>query len=255
MQSEMTELLAILQHQDQQSGWLNQVYQDVRHLTQLVLDSVLARNAGLGDVQQLAQYSCEHPHALTKLCKQSIKVYSLYLDSWSQLRAFQQAFTTEATHYGIVFHDALLSPAGQCQFACHLCKTIFADYKSLCSHAFAQHGLANVAPSFAIGNTCRACLNVYHSRTQLVYHLKYYKTGYLLKLSVSVPPLDASELEEIRQTAREGNKQRQKQQRNKEHKWPVVQAHGPVRPWPWVRHRALVCHDGRPDPNIPAAEL
>lgn len=87
MQTDMTEILAILQHQDAATGWFALVYSDVQQLSCFVPAHPIATSIGLCDIQQLGYYSCQHPQSLTRLCKSAVKVYTLYLDIWAQFRA------------------------------------------------------------------------------------------------------------------------------------------------------------------------
>lgn len=114
---------------------------------------------------------------------------------------------------------------------------------------FKKHNLANAAQRYAIGNQCRGCLKTYH-RDQLIHHLKYFKTGCLVKLSVLVPELADEELEQIQQDLAVDRAKSRNQQRRGAHKWPVVQAAGPIRPWPWVRRIDVIHHDRRPLPAL-----
>lgn len=103
----------------------------------------------------------------------------------------------------------------------------------MCAHVFKQHGLANIAHRYASGNHCRACLKVYASRDGLIHHFKYYRTGCLVKLSVTVQPLTDEALATVQTEVQESRRLRKRQQRASGHVWPVTQAFGPLRPWPW----------------------
>eukprot|EP00438_Fugacium_kawagutii_P005045 Skav203636 [mRNA] locus=scaffold1120:146269:148289:- [translate_table: standard] len=224
-------------------------------MSQLVPHHPVSMSVGLCDIQQIGQYSFQNPQCLTRLCKAAEKTYSLYLDMWAQFRAFQRAFHREALEYGVICTDSLLPPDTTYEFECHLCAATFKSHKALCAHVFKRHNLSNVAQRYAIGNQCRACLKTYHSRDQLIHHLKYYRTGCIVKLNILVPALTDDELQIIQQEASQTRAKQRAQQRTGTHKWPVVQAAGPLRPWPWVHNLAAIQPDKRPPPLLPSAEI
>eukprot|EP00438_Fugacium_kawagutii_P011176 Skav227750 [mRNA] locus=scaffold3513:523629:524477:- [translate_table: standard] len=207
--------------------------------------------ADMIDMQTVGMYVFEHPKALTKLGQQAHKRYKQYLKLWTDFRQFQVDLEQDATDTGVQWSQDVPPPASPGNFACHLCTATFRDYKSLCAHVFKQHGLANVAHRYATGNHCRACLKVYHDRERLVHHLKYYRTGCLLKLSVSVLPLTDEELEEIATEVQVTTRTAKRRQRASGHVWPVTQAAGPLRPWPWQLQLSRLRPDRRYfDPDV-----
>eukprot|EP00438_Fugacium_kawagutii_P014335 Skav219412 [mRNA] locus=scaffold377:97500:103085:+ [translate_table: standard] len=245
MQTEATELFAVLQQQDPASSWFSLIRADLLHVAVLTPHMQLTTWADLCDDQQIAQHCLENPKALRKLGKQAFKVYEGYLKLWQQFRIFQQQFFEDVTCLGIQRFQTELPTTQSVTYTCHLCAATFSDYKSLCGHVFKKHGIANVAHRFAASNTCRGCLKKYNSREQVIHHLKYFKTGCLLKLTVSVPPLSDEELNEILSSERTDRSIQKKQQRTHHHRWPVVQSVGPQRPWPWQRILTQLRKDAR----------
>eukprot|EP00438_Fugacium_kawagutii_P028947 Skav223612 [mRNA] locus=scaffold1522:66967:69546:- [translate_table: standard] len=206
--------------------------------------------ADMLDIQTVGTYVYEHPRALVQLGQRALKRYQQYLQLWSDFRQFQVALETDAADSNVQWSQELVQPASVGHFDCHLCSATFGTYKSLCTHVFKQHGLANIAHRFAIGNQCRACLKVYHDRDRLVHHLKYYRTGCLLKLSVTVAPLTDEALADLSSDQQAAKHSAKRRQRAGGHVWPVTQAAGPLRPWPWQRQlsqRNLDHRSTRPD--------
>eukprot|EP00438_Fugacium_kawagutii_P034295 Skav220568 [mRNA] locus=scaffold2140:124648:130443:+ [translate_table: standard] len=255
MQTETTELLAVLQHQPRDQGWFSLIRADLIHLAILVPHMQLTTWADMCDDQQIAQFCFERPKALRSLGKQACKVYEGYLTIWHQFRAFQKQFHDDLVAWHVRIHSCEVVVAPGASYACHLCAATFHDYKSLCGHIFKKHGIANIAQRYAATNVCRGCLKTYHSREQVLHHLKYFRTGCLLKLSVTVPPITDEELQEILESEAHHKAACKTQQRNPSHKWPVMTAHGPQRPWPWHRTLSQMRHDLRLQPEIPPDAL
>lgn len=76
-------------------------------------------------------------------------------------------------------------------------------------------------------------------------NLKYFRTGCLLKLVVSVPALTDDELADILAAQRLEVTQQRKQQRKDKHRRPMQSGHGPQHPWPWQRSLAFMRQDTR----------
>ena len=89
MQSELLELMALLQNQDPAAGWFALVLQDVRKLADQVPQHPLSQPGVVDNIEAIAQYSCQHPKALTKLGKKVQKLYVKSLELWRQFRTFQ----------------------------------------------------------------------------------------------------------------------------------------------------------------------
>eukprot|EP00438_Fugacium_kawagutii_P015216 Skav228710 [mRNA] locus=scaffold3960:153821:158698:- [translate_table: standard] len=253
-QTEMCELFAVLQHQDPTTGWLGQVCHDIVCLQAYASDPSILQWAGALDFCSLAHQCHAHPKTLTHLGKRGLKACRLYLKLWQQFREFQQHMREDAHRYGISPQIAV--PEVQPSFfQCDDCSATFSTYKALCTHVFKQHGDGNIAHQYAAGNCCRSCLKVYHSRTQLVHHLQYFRTGCLLHLIMTVPPLSLEALQEIRDEEHVVRHAKRHTVRTKEHKWPVEQAHGPKRPYPWHRANQQAAADTRPLPEHDTDEV
>ena len=125
----------------------------------------------------------------------------------------------------------------------------------MCTHIFKKHGVLNVVQRYAIRNQCRACLKTYHEREQLIHHLKYRRTGCLVKLIATVAPMSSEDLQECLDQQHQLRKANRNKERIKQHKYPVSQASGPMRPWPWQRSAVLAHQDQReaPSEHTPAA--
>ena len=249
-QSQMSPLLAILQAQDPEEGRLAMFTQDVLRVLQYVARPEVERLALDANHPQLAQYSFHNPRAFSKLANQCNTRYLKYLDIWVAVRQFAKDFDRETALHGITWQqtDPPTRPVGS--FECQSCNAHFASYKALCTHVYKVHQVVNVAHRFAWGSRCRACLKQYHSNEQLIHHLKYYHTGCLIKLILSVQPMDDDQLQDNMQTHRAHRHEQRKQQRMQQHKQPAQRASGPIRPWPWETVQALMRQDTRDAPQI-----
>ena len=252
MQTEMTQLMALLQNQDPQVGWLAMICDDLIRLQPLCPHTQLNQLALQSNHAELATFSFTHPKVLSKYAKQAAKMHGKYLDIWAAVRSFQQAFEHDADRYGLEWTHNVVPDFAPGMFECEHCPASFSTFQALCTHEFKRRSLVNVVHSYAISNTCRACLKRYHSRTELIHHLKYYRTGCLLKLVASVHPLPPDELEALQQSEQQSRKATKNVPRQKQHKQPMVRLPGSHRPWPWQRHWTSHCMDSRsnvPDPE------
>eukprot|EP00438_Fugacium_kawagutii_P022407 Skav209128 [mRNA] locus=scaffold682:167178:169124:- [translate_table: standard] len=247
--------MAVLQHQSQSTGWFAQVQQDLIQLKPYVADTEPLSWVESNDVSQLGQYSFQNPHALTKIGKTVNKLYMGYLRIWRDLRDFQQQFISDLNCFDVQWHQDPLVVAHIGSFACHLCSATFESYKALCSHVFKKHGLANIAHHYADSPTCRGCLKCYNDRDRLVHHLKYFRTGCLLRLVLTVPPLTEATLLEIQEQTQLNRKTFKSKPRKEHHAWPVIQAAGPLRPWPWQRGLCHLQRDARPAMPVSSEEM
>ena len=247
MQRDLAELLAILQAQDSESSWFQLIVQDLNQLEMQCPSHPVFDVNQQQEPQPLAQYTLEHPRALTKCGKWAVRSYLQYLALWRDFRQFQQQFEVEAAAFGVTWHMLTHHPEVPTTFECSKCSASFQTFKALCTHTYKRHGDLNIAQRFCSSNVCRACLRVYSGRTQLLHHLKYLRTGCLAKLMTVTEPLDDDQLQEVladhRQTVRHTTKKGRKQS----HRIPVTRAAGPLRPWPWQKQ----IHDASPDRESP----
>ena len=93
-------------------------------------------------------------------------------------------------------------------FQCDMCDKVFADHHALCTHVYKCHQVLNIAHRYALSHRCRGCLKQYHSREEVIHHLKYYRTGCLVKLILTVPPATDVELNELLAEGRYAQQQR-----------------------------------------------
>ena len=250
IQSEMLELYAVLQAQQVETSWFQLILQDLHRLAeQYPAHPVLADDV-LCDIHALAQHVHHNPRALTKVGKWAVKHFQKYLSLWKSFREFQQQFQDTASRFGITWSVSALPANLSIEFECNSCQARFATFQALCTHEFKRHASVNIAQRYAWRNQCRACLKVYASRTQLLHHLKYFRTGCLLKLVTSVEPINDESLQELLQQQRDDHKATKGRSRAKQHKIPMVQAAGPLRPWPWQRSLQLALDDTRPRPSM-----
>eukprot|EP00438_Fugacium_kawagutii_P028375 Skav225003 [mRNA] locus=scaffold765:158017:163404:- [translate_table: standard] len=254
MQQEQVELLAVLQNQCPSTGWFALILQDLTLVHNFLDDSELLTWGDMTDIQQVAHYSYQHPHALTKLGKQVAKLHGGYLRIWQDFRRFQQHLHEDLASFHVHWYQHPLTDIQVKSFDCRLCAAHFNSYQALCAHAFKKHGLSKVAHKYAIGTTCRACLKCYNDRSRLVNHLKYFRTGCLLKLVLCVSPLTEEELAELREDESQMRAAQRRQLRKASHPRPAIQAAGPVRPWPWQRTLMTQQRDSRPAPALTPEE-
>eukprot|EP00438_Fugacium_kawagutii_P007657 Skav232205 [mRNA] locus=scaffold2626:124620:126008:+ [translate_table: standard] len=214
----------------------------------LVYDDFLGTSAAYQDSAGLAQHSFENPRALTRFAKRATKVYLAYLKVWSGFRRFQIAYDQEAAALGISFtaeSEPPIAPDIYACYQCHQCSATFDTYHKLCTHAFRQHQQPNMAQRYVANNVCRACLKVYQGRQQVIHHLKYMRTGCLVKLAMTTVPMSDADLAEILAEQQDLQKQAKKQMRKTVHKVPMCRAAGPLLPWPWQRSLARYLQDTR----------
>ena len=251
MQSEMLELFAILQAQDPDTGWLTLIQDDVQRLTEICPDHVLLDPSQKPQIAELGNYSFRHPKALTKLSKWAQKLYLQSLKIWRTFRKFQHDFQDDAAIYDVAWTQRPAEGTRPTQHTCETCAASFPTFKALCTHAYKKHGQLNIVHRYASSNVCRACMKMYDARQQVVHHLKYYKTGCLLKLISSVMPLDDTEYQAVLEQERDEAQKLRRTERRKRHRFPVQQAHGPIRPWPWQRYTQIAAQDTRDSAEIP----
>ena len=254
MQTEMVPLFALLQSQCHQDGWLNMICQDIQYLGQYVANDDLQTLADTHDHAHLAQLSFQQPKLLTKFANRCKQRYQQYLAIWRAFRQFQDRFDQVAQEYDVVWNDPTLDHPRPGAFACDTCHQVFADHHALCTHVYKCHQVLNTAHRYAISHRCRACLKQYHSRNELIHHLKYFRTGCLIKLILTVPPLSDDDLETILEEMRQSKLVHKRQQRQKVHRMPMQQCSGPLRPWPWEQTYHYVRHDTRL-PDLPPDQV
>lgn len=154
VQTELTELFALLQAQDANNGWLAQVCQDLLHIQPLCQPSPAFEFAAASDFFGLANYSYVHPRALTKLGKYAVARYVQHLRIWEDLRVFQSDFEQDAIRHGAVASQHVVSDLPILQYTCDWCPSQFDAYAGLCAHAFQKHNSMNIAQHYAEGAHC-----------------------------------------------------------------------------------------------------
>eukprot|EP00438_Fugacium_kawagutii_P000051 Skav215897 [mRNA] locus=scaffold1542:1959:8127:- [translate_table: standard] len=227
--------LATANAQDPATSWLGMVCQDLQYLQHLVPFDTVKNLARYEHVEELARFSAHNPTALNRYVAKAGVIYEKYVRIWTIFRAFQSAFRADMTRYAVDSYkqtEPSHLPGG---YACGECDATFDSFGALCTHVYKRHQKGSMAQRYAVGNTCRACLKCYRGRQQLIHHLKYFRTKCILKLILSVPPLNDEELQMIHDQEAEERKALRSRQRASQHKLPAMQAAGPVRPWPWQR--------------------
>ena len=233
MQTELTELWAILQAQADEQSWFSMILHDLGHLSEQCPAHPVLEEAAQFDIEPIARMSFQQPRLLTKLGKWAEKHYMASLALWRRFRVFQSQIEADHQMYDLTWNIAAPANPPEGQHQCAHCEKTFETFKAMCTHAFKKHGILNLVQRYAASNTCRACLRTYATREQVVHHLKYYKTGCLTKLVATVAPLEDDELEDILEECRAAKKAARNRDRSKQHKLPMCQAAGPQRPWPW----------------------
>ena len=243
--TELVELFALLQHQPDESSWFQLILQDLRRLQEICPDHAIFAISQQYDAEQLARHSAHNRKALTRLSKWGQDIYRAHLNIWKQFRAFQQHMDADALAFAVSWTQREQPAPSEGNHPCPHCDRSFTSYHGLCTHVFKKHGIHNIVQRYATSNGCRACLKVYHSRAQVLHHLRYVRTGCLARLLVTVAPLSDQDLEACLVEERALQATRRKQEREKTHKYPVQQGHGPLRPWPWQRAHVLSKQDSR----------
>ena len=248
-QVDMGELFAVLQHQDSQRSWFQLVCQDLRCMLDIMPDEKIAKLVTAGGVFELVNFSFQHPMVMTQFAKRVAKRFRLYSKIWTVFRSFQQGFAQDCRQAGVTWSHVVPVAQPTQGFTCEECAATFDSFKALCSHVAKQHRKLSIAQYYAASNSCRACLKLYDNRTQVLHHLKYLRTNCLVKLISCCQPLTEEELLEAQDLERQAQPRLKNQQRRKRHVWPMVQAAGPQRPWPWERHASFARADSRPELN------
>ena len=255
MQGEMIDLFAVLQAQDVETSWLTLVCRDLVQMSRLLplpeLDEALVQE----DAKTIANFCFTHPSFLQKVTKKVVQSFQQYLQLWKDFRHFQKAYDDEASAFGVTWHDTITPRSLVDSYGCDYSTASFPTFHGLCTHVWKQHNIVAVAQKYAIGNTCRACLKRYDGRPQLLHHLKYFRTGCLLKLISQCPPLSESELQEIQEAERANHHALTRAQRKDRHRCPVMRLPGPQRPWPWQRSVHFVRLDRRSIPVTITTEI
>ena len=233
--TDMGELFSLLQHQSPHDGWFALILNDLHRLSQTLPTHEVFGVASNQDAAELAHYCLQHPKALCNVTKWATKHYIAQLSLWKAFRKFQLLFEDDATQYGFDWTLQQHEQPAPAHYECPTCQATFPTYKALCTHTYKKHSELNVVHKYAITNVCRSCLKVYHSRTQLVHHLKYMRTGCLVHLIAAVPPLSDADQEEVMQEHLEQQQAQKRRARETRHKLPMMQGHGPRRPWPWQK--------------------
>ena len=245
LQTEMTPLFALLQDQSQQSGWLAMICQDILQMSQYVSMPSLQSLAQQLDHAELAHVCFRAPKRLSKLAHKAKLRYMRHLDLWNDFRKFQKAFDDDASCFGATWTDPEPMVTQVRNFECTHCQKTFADHHALCTHVYKMHNIINIAHRYALSHRCRACMKQYDSQDSLIHHLKYFRTGCLVKLILTTFPLETDELDAIMHESKQLRKQKRQQQRVRHHRMPVVRAAGPLLPWPWDKRSQYQMHDNR----------
>ena len=252
MAVDMGELLALLQAQNPSRGWFHDIMQDLQRLAQTMPEHPLF---DINDPADLASLCVHNRNALSRLLKAAHKHYSMSLRIWKDFRTFQNQFETAAHAYGLQWTVETGRPSQPAVFECPACGSSFPTYKALCTHTYKKHAEHNVVQRYTASNTCRACMKMYHSRQQVIHHLKYMKTGCLLQLIATVMPLSDEKLAQVLHEDREHHALLKRQARSHKHKHPMCLAAGPKRPSPWDSLNCLSHTDTRDFPEIAEERL
>ena len=255
IQSEMVELFAVLQAQQEDTSWLQMICQDITQFARIVPLTELDHPTQTVTPRALANYAFEHSRFLPLLCKKVITAYQSYLRLWRDFRQFQAAYDSEATAFGITWHSAIAPRSTEAFYSCDHCSATFPSFHGLCTHVWKQHQVAAVAQRYATGSTCRACLKRYDGRQQLIHHLRYFRTGCLLKLIATKLPMNDEDLEAIQQEDLAKIHATKRSQRKERHRHPVHRVAGPLMPWPWQRSMHFLRIDSRIVPVVIPNEL
>ena len=255
LETDMGELYALLQHQSPDTGWFQQLLQDIQRLSSVCPGHPVFETAANHDIAELAHHCVQQRKVLSKLAKWAQKHYLASLKVWKIFRTFQAKFESDAQAYGFKWTCAQDTPQPDATFQCPECQALFPTYKALCTHTYKKHDDLNVIHRYCASNTCKSCLKVYHSRAQVIHHLRYLRTGCLVHLMAVTKPMSQEEVHDIMQEHAQAAAAKRRQERNVQHKCPVVQGQGPRLPWPWQRHTRMFADDKRPAPSYDMDEV
>ena len=249
-QTELTELFAILQNQDEELGWFQMILQDIDRLRAQCPDHPIFEAGSEFEISTLGRFCAQQPKALTRFCKWTERHYLAQLQLWKGLRKFQVRLQEDSDRLQLQWIETTQPDREGGTHECPQCAQLFQTFKAMCTHALKKHGVVNMVQKYTASNVCKGCLRVNASRQQVVHHLKYWRTGCLAKLIATSPPLTDEEVAEVLAEQRELSRLRKHQPRSTKHLIPVCQSSGPQRPWPWQRTQL------REPPIVsPAAEL
>ena len=250
----MEALFAVVQSLQGAHSWLSLVYTDVEFLLRLQPEPTIQAML-TPDMQQAAAHSMRSPRVFTKLYRQAQRHYLSYLQLWKSFRQFLLDFNADAAAFGVVRVQPPEPPPIDRKFECPECGKTFESLRAMGAHAFQKHRAVNLAQRYTSSNVCRACLRIYDHRDSVLHHLKYFRTGCLLKLITLVPPLDNAQLQAVQHDAASSRVATKRQHRRSRHRWPPSQAQGPLRPWPWTVAYSQASRDLRPCAPLAVGDL
>lgn len=126
MQTEMTELFAMLQAQKPDSSWLQMVCNDITRMHHLVPDEHLQTLAQVDQIELLARHVAQCPKALINYAKKASKIYCKYLRIWVISREFLTNLTDDLRRYDITTYLQDVPVQQAHGFACHECEATLA---------------------------------------------------------------------------------------------------------------------------------
>ena len=228
------DLLCMLQAQTERSGWLRLIRADLNALNQLLPTDSLIPEVDTKPWSSLAADLTATPRTLLAKCKLANACFFQQARIWNALVAFRSRFVQTAQNKGALFTAATPVSTDLPIFHCPICQQSFASLQRLFAHDFKQHRSRNVASLYAVDSTCRWCLRQYHSRVQLLHHLKYTRTGCLHALICTVPPLDPESEESLAAADRVQLREQYSRMRTRSFRKPVRRLAGPVPQHPWL---------------------
>ncbi len=97
-------------------------------------------------------------------------------------------------------YDAVPQPPQyDTKLVCYQCDETFDTVKAWRRHRSVRHMGKIDAQRFAIGSVCYSCGTDFHTRTRLVYHLRYRGSGCLHEISQKIAPMEDEEMEQMKQ--------------------------------------------------------
>ena len=215
------DLLCVLQAQASRSGWLRLIRDDLQALNQLLPTASLIPEVDTKPWPSLAADLTATPRALLAKCKLANACFFQQARIWNALVAFRSRFVQTAQNKGALFTAATPVSTALPIFHCPTRQQSFTSLQRLFAHDFKQHRSRNVASLYAVDSTCRWCLKQYHSRVQLLHHLKYTRTGCLRALICTVPPLDPDSVESLTTADRVQLREQQSRMRTRSFRKPI----------------------------------
>ena len=248
LQVDLPEVMVVLQAQPDDVAWFSLVRADAQHLCSFIPGAYPQDVSRPENIVDMAVCTFRRPKFFSRLFVKAKQVYQQYLKLWQIHRQFEQDFDEDLAQFQIEPMQLDRPSQAKGAFICDHCPAQFDTFQKLCVHMSKKHLSRHVVQLYTASIVCRACLRIYNSRQSVINHLKYLRTGCLLKLVSTTKPLSEAELVLVLEEEAEDRRKTRCRMRQDRHRRPVDKAVGPL--VPWRRHLASIRADLRSPPDL-----